>query len=38
MIPGLGFSVEPGIYIPHVTSMRSEVNAWIREDKKAKDV
>jgi Xaa-Pro aminopeptidase len=29
LIPGVGFSVEPGIYLPGQLGMRSEVNAWI---------
>jgi Xaa-Pro aminopeptidase len=28
IIPGVGFSVEPGIYIPGVVGVRSEVNAY----------
>jgi Xaa-Pro aminopeptidase len=29
LIPGVGFSIEPGIYIPGEIGMRSEVNAFI---------
>lgn len=29
LIPGVGFSVEPGVYLPGVTGVRSEVNAWV---------
>ena len=29
LIPGIGFSIEPGIYIPGEVGMRSEVNAFI---------
>ena len=32
IIPGVGFSVEPGIYIPGEIGLRSEVNAHARED------
>jgi Xaa-Pro dipeptidase len=31
LIPGVGFSVEPGIYLPGVTGVRSEVNAVVGE-------
>lgn len=31
LIPGVGFSVEPGVYIPGVLGVRSEVNCWIGE-------
>jgi Xaa-Pro dipeptidase len=31
LIPGIGFSVEPGVYIPGVLGVRSEVNCWIGE-------
>lgn len=30
LIPGVGFSIEPGIYIPGEIGVRSEVNAFIR--------
>ncbi|HUF66540.1 MAG TPA: M24 family metallopeptidase [Gemmatimonadaceae bacterium] len=29
LVPGVGFSIEPGIYIPGEVGMRSEVNAFI---------
>jgi Xaa-Pro aminopeptidase len=29
LIPGVGFSVEPGIYIPGTIGLRSEVNAYL---------
>ena len=32
LIPGVGFSIEPGIYIPGDVGMRSEVNGWVSED------
>jgi Xaa-Pro dipeptidase len=32
IIPGVGFSVEPGIYIPGEIGLRSEVNAHARAD------
>ncbi len=32
IIPGVGFSVEPGIYIPGEIGLRSEVNAHARTD------
>lgn len=31
LVPGVAFSVEPGIYLPGVVGMRSEVNAVVRE-------
>lgn len=31
LIPGVGFSVEPGVYIPGEIGVRSEVNCWIGE-------
>lgn len=31
IIPGVGFSVEPGVYIPGEIGVRSEVNAYARE-------
>jgi Xaa-Pro aminopeptidase len=30
LIPGVGFSIEPGIYIPGKVGMRSEVNVFLR--------
>jgi len=32
LIPGVGFSIEPGIYLAGDVGMRSEVNAFIGED------
>jgi len=29
LIPGIGFSIEPGVYIPGEIGMRSEVNAFL---------
>lgn len=31
LIPGIGFSIEPGIYIDGDVGMRSEVNGWVGE-------
>jgi Xaa-Pro dipeptidase len=31
LIPGVGFSVEPGVYIPGEFGVRSEVNAYVGE-------
>jgi Xaa-Pro dipeptidase len=31
LIPGVGFSVEPGVYLPGVAGVRSEVNAVVGE-------
>lgn len=31
LLPGVAFSIEPGIYIPGEVGVRSEVNAFIRE-------
>jgi Xaa-Pro aminopeptidase len=31
LIPGVGFSVEPGVYIPGELGVRSEVNCWVGE-------
>ena len=31
LIPGVGFSIEPGIYLPGEFGMRSEVNAFLAE-------
>jgi Xaa-Pro aminopeptidase len=30
LIPGVGFSIEPGVYIPGKVGMRSEVNVFLR--------
>jgi Xaa-Pro aminopeptidase len=32
LIPGLGFSLEPGVYIPGEVGMRTEVNAYVGAD------
>lgn len=32
LIPGVGFSVEPGIYLPGDVGFRSEINVWIGPD------
>jgi Xaa-Pro aminopeptidase len=32
LIPGVGFSIEPGIYVPGEIGMRSEVNCVVGED------
>ena len=31
LIPGVGFSIEPGVYIPKTLGVRSEVNGLIGE-------
>lgn len=31
LLPGIGFSIEPGIYIPGEVGMRSEVNAFVAD-------
>jgi Xaa-Pro aminopeptidase len=31
LIPGVGFSIEPGIYVPGRVGMRSEVNVYLRD-------
>jgi Xaa-Pro dipeptidase len=31
LIPGVGFSVEPGVYLPGVSGVRSEVNVVVQE-------
>ena len=33
LIPGLAFSIEPGIYIPGEIGMRSEVNMFVTPDR-----
>ena len=30
LIPGVGFSIEPGVYVPGKIGMRSEVNVYMR--------
>ncbi|MFM2139987.1 MAG: hypothetical protein RLZZ25_252 [Gemmatimonadota bacterium] len=32
LLPGVGFSIEPGIYLPGEIGMRSEVNAYLSAD------
>jgi Xaa-Pro dipeptidase len=32
LIPGVGFSIEPGIYIPGEIGMRTEINVYVSED------
>ena len=32
LLPGVGFSIEPGIYLPNDVGMRSEVNGFISDD------
>lgn len=32
LIPGVGFSIEPGIYLPGEMGMRTEVNCFVGED------
>lgn len=32
LIPGVGFSIEPGIYLPGELGVRSEVNAFVGDD------
>jgi Xaa-Pro dipeptidase len=32
LMPGVGFSVEPGIYLPGRFGVRSEINVYMRED------
>jgi Xaa-Pro dipeptidase len=32
IIPGVGFSIEPGIYIPGEIGMRTEINVYVGED------
>ncbi len=29
LIPGIGFSIEPGVYLPGVVGLRTEVNAYV---------
>ena len=31
LLPGVGFSVEPGVYLPGVAGVRSEVNVVVQE-------
>ena len=32
LIPGIGFSIEPGIYLPGDVGFRSEINMWVGPD------
>jgi Xaa-Pro aminopeptidase len=32
LVPGVGFSIEPGIYLPGELGMRSEVNVFLADD------
>ncbi len=32
LIPGVGFSIEPGIYIPDEVGMRTEIDVFISDD------
>lgn len=32
LIPGVGFSIEPGIYVPGEVGLRTEINVYIGED------
>ena len=32
LLPGVGFSIEPGIYIPGEIGMRTEVNAYMTDE------
>lgn len=32
LIPGVGFSIEPGVYVPGELGVRSEVNCFVGED------
>jgi Xaa-Pro aminopeptidase len=32
LIPGVGFSIEPGIYLPGEIGLRTEINVYIDED------
>ena len=32
LMPGVGFSVEPGIYLPGRFGMRSEINAYLHDE------
>jgi Xaa-Pro aminopeptidase len=33
LVPGVGFSIEPGVYVPGEIGMRTEVNAYIEDDR-----
>jgi len=32
LLPGVGFSIEPGIYLPDHLGVRSEVNGYVAPD------
>ncbi|MEE8175388.1 MAG: M24 family metallopeptidase, partial [Gemmatimonadota bacterium] len=32
LVPGIGFSVEPGVYLPGRFGVRSEINVYMRAD------
>ena len=32
LVPGVGFSIEPGVYLPGEFGVRSEINAWWGDD------
>jgi Xaa-Pro dipeptidase len=32
LIPGIGFSIEPGVYVPGEVGMRTEVNCYVGQD------
>ncbi len=32
LIPGVGFSIEPGVYVPGEIGMRTEVNVYVGAD------
>lgn len=32
LIPGVGFSIEPGIYVPNDVGLRTEINVYVSED------
>jgi Xaa-Pro dipeptidase len=32
LMPGVGFSIEPGVYFPGELGMRTEVNAYVAAD------
>ncbi|MCK4641939.1 MAG: M24 family metallopeptidase, partial [Candidatus Marinimicrobia bacterium] len=33
LVPGICFSIEPGIYLPGEMAVRSEINVFITEDR-----
>jgi Xaa-Pro aminopeptidase len=32
-VPGIGFSIEPGVYLPGELGIRSEVNVFLQPDR-----